>query len=212
MHTRSSTRILGFALASLAVVPALAAAQSAPEPTGFDPSNTRGFFLNVRSGGYGVGFEGDRDGTGGGFGVRMGYGISDRTTLFAGAEGGNISRGDGFQGLRQGDDYGLLYLDLGARFHFRMDTRLVPFLEASVNVLGVWFDNELNQDATYGGAGATLGGGLLYFVTPQVALEGAALLGGGSLMTSDIGGVERDESIGLAGVRIQVGVSVYPNR
>ena len=212
MNTLASGSLVRLALAASLSLPSVAAAQSTDFAADFDPSNTRGFFLHVRGGGYGVGFEDDRDGTGSGIGLRMGWGISERVTLFAGMEGGEIGNGDGFPGLPAGDGYGLLYLDAGARFHFRTDARLVPFLEAGANVLGVWFDNEQNEEAQYGGLSASLGGGILYFVSPQVGLEGSALFNAGGLMTSEIGGVERDEDIALAGVRLQVGLSVYPNR
>ena len=212
MNTFASGSFACLALAASLSLPSVAAAQSTDLAADLDPSNTQGFFLHLRGGGYGVGFEGDRDGTGSGFGVRMGYGISERVTLFGGMEAGEIANGDGFEGLPQGDGYGLLYLDVGARFHFRTAARLVPFIEAGANVLGVWFDDEQNEEALYGGLSASLGGGILYFVTPQVGLEGSALFNAGALMTSEIGGVERDEDIALAGVRLQVGLSVYPNR
>ncbi len=212
MNTFASGSLTRLALAACLCIPSAAAAQSTDFTAGLDPSNTRGFFLHVRGGGYGVGFEDDRDGTGSGMGLRMGYGISERVTLFAGMDGGEIGNGDGFVGLPQEDGYGLLYLDAGARFHFRTDRRLVPFVEAGANVVGVWFDNEQNEEAQYGGLGASIGGGLLYFITPQVGLEGSALFNAGGLMSSEIGGVDRDEDIALAGVRLQVGLSVYPNR
>jgi hypothetical protein len=212
MSTFASRSLAGLALAASLCLPSAAAAQNTDLAADLDPSNTRGFFLHVRGGGYGVGFEDDRDGTGSGLGLRMGWGISERVTLFAGMEGGEIGNGDGFQGLPQGDAYGLLYLDAGARIHFRTAARLVPFVEAAANIVGVWFDDEQNEEAQYGGLSASLGGGILYFVTPRVGLEGSALFNAGGLMTSEIGGVERDEDIALAGVRLQVGLSVYPNR
>lgn len=212
MNTCAPHPVAALLLAALLSTPSPATAQGGDPAAGLDPSNTRGFFLNVRSGGYGVGFEDGRDGTGGGFGLRMGYGLSERLTLFAGVEGGTISSGDGFPGLPEGDDYGLLYLDLGARLHVRRDARLVPFVEGSVNVIGLWFDDQRDEQALYGGPSASLGGGLLWFLTPTVAVEGGALLNAGSLMESEVGGVSQEADIGLTGVRIQVGLSLYPNR
>ena len=212
MNTHASGSLVLLALTASLSLPSVAAAQGTDPAADLDPSNTQGFFLHVRGGGYGVGFEDDRDGTGSGFGLRMGYGISERVTLFAGMEGGEIDNGDGFQGLPQGDSYGLLYLDVGARLHFRTDARLVPFVEAGADVVGVWFDDEQREEAQYGGLSASLGGGILYFVTPQVGLEGSAPFNAGGLMSSEIGGVSRDEDIALAGVRLHVGLSVYPNR
>lgn len=211
MHAHTTRRFAGLLLLAALATPAAAAAQ-AQNGRPADPSNTRGFFVNLRTGGYGVGFEGDRDGTGGGFGARLGYGLSDRVTLFGGFEGGTISEGDGFTGLPDGDDYGLLFLDLGTRVHFRNDARLVPFLEGGVNVVGVWFDDTENHEVTYGGLSASLGGGLLWFATPTVGLETSALFNAGELMEAEIAGVNQDADISLAGVRLSVGISIYPNR
>lgn len=211
MHAHRSHLMAGLLCMATLAAPSVAATQQG-DTGAEDPSNTRGFFLNLHSGGYGVGFEGERDGTGMGFGARMGYGLSERLTLFAGMEGGTISDGDGFRGLPDGDDYGLLYLDLGARAHFRTWARLVPFVEGSLNVVGLWFDDTEGAEATYGGASASLGGGLLWFVTPSVALETSALFNAGELMEAEIGGVDQDADIGVAGVRLQVGISLYPNR
>lgn len=194
-------------LATPVAVAAQADVQGAP-----DPSNTRGLFLNLRSGGYGVGFEGDRDGTGLGVGARIGYGLSDRVTLFAGFEAGGITDGDGFEDLPADDDYGLLHIDAGARVHFRNDHRLVPFVEGSVNVVGLWFDTTEGDEALYGGATASLGGGALWFISPSVALEGSALFGAGALMDAEIGGVDQEVDISMAGVRLQVGLTFYPGR
>lgn len=211
MHAHRSHKLAGLLLVAALATPAWAAAQ-ADDAGAVDPSNTRGFFLNLRSGGYGVGFEGDRDGTGGGFGARLGYGLSERWTLFGGAEGGMISEGDGFDGLPEGDDYGLLFLDLGARMHLRTDARLVPFVEGSVNVIGLWFDDTQDRDATYGGAAASLGGGVLWFASRYVALEATGLFSAGALMDAEIGGIEQEVDLKMASVRLQVGISVYPHR
>jgi hypothetical protein len=216
MHAHTSKHIAGrhiaglLLLATLATPTAGAAQASGSGPT--DPSNTRGLFLNLRAGGYGIGFDDDRDGTGSGGGARIGYGLSDRVTLFGGFEGATISEGDGFEGLPEGENYGLLHIDLGARVHFRNDARLVPFLEGAVNVVGLWFDDTEDREATYGGASATIGGGVLWYVSPRVALETSGLFNAGALMESEIGNVEQDVDLAMAGVRLQVGVSFYPNR
>jgi hypothetical protein len=207
--SRGAHRLAGFLLLTTLAAPAAAAAQT-DAPGAGDPSHTRGLFLHLRTGGYGIAFHDDRDGTGTGGGVRIGYGLSERVTLFAGFEGGTISEGDGFEGLPEDDDYGLLHLDVGARVHFRTNQRLVPFLEGGFDVVGVWFDDTQDREATYGGASAALGGGLLWFASPRVALETSALFNAGALMEAEIGGVDQDADLGLAGVRLQVGVSYYP--
>lgn len=201
---RGTTRIA--LLATALSIPVGAHAQ-----TGLDPSNSRGLFVGARTGGYGVAYEGDRDGEGAGWGLRLGYGFSDLFTGYVGVEGASISEGDGFEGLPEGDSYGLVYFDLGGRFHFRRDHRWVPFLEASGSVVGLYFDTSDDQEDQYGGASFTAGAGLLYFATPHLALEGAASMTAGSLMERELAGSSQDiDDIGMAGVRLSLGVAYYP--
>lgn len=200
---RGATRIA--LLAAALSIPAGANAQ-----TGLDPSNTRGLFVGARTVGHGVAYEGDRDGGGGGVGLRLGYGFSDLFTGYVGIDGATISEGDGFERLPEGDSYGLVYIDLGGRFHFRRDHRWVPFLEASGSIVGLAFDTSEDQEDQYGGAAFTAGAGLLYFATPNLALEGAASMTAGSLMERELAGTAEDIDIGVAGVRLHLGVAYYP--
>lgn len=195
---------LALLLSLLAIPGGAAHAQTA------DPSHTQGLFLNARAGGYGVGYEGDRDGTGGLVGFRAGYGFTERFTAYLGIERGSTTDGDGFEGLPTGDDYETVFIDLGARFHFRDDSRLVPFAEVGASVYGLWFDNTNDVEAKYGGPTVSVGGGVLYFVTPRLGLEGALSFSAGSLMQREIAGTTDDIGITMAGLRMQVGASYYP--
>lgn len=192
-------------LLSTLAMPAAVNAQSAT-----DPSHTEGLYLNVRAGGYGVGYEGDRDGSGGLWGIRAGYGFSQRLTAYVGLERGSTSEGDGFEGLPTGDDYETVFIDVGARFHFRRDSRVVPFAEAGASIYGLWFDNTDNVEAKYGGPTVSVGGGLLYFVTQRLGLESSLSFSIGSLMQREIAGTTDDIGITTAGLRLQVGASYYP--
>ena len=200
---RGATRIA--LLATALSLPAAAQAQ-----TGLDPSNTRGVFIEARTGGHGVAYKGDRDGTGAGLGLRLGYGFSDLFTAYAGVDVAYISEGDGFEGLPEGDRYGLIYIDLGGRFHFRREHRWVPFLEASGSIVGLGFDTADGLEDSYGGLSFTAGGGLLYFATPNLALEGAASMTAGSLLERELAGESEDVDIGVAGIRLHIGVAYYP--
>ena len=204
--TTTTARALSAAL-FIAAIAAPASAQVAD-----DPSNTRGLSLGLHTGGYGVAYEGDRDGSGGGLGFQIGYGFSDRFTGYLGFDAASISEGDGFEGLRTGDDYTFIFMDLGGRFHFRPDSRWVPFLDVAGTVVGLGFDNMEGQETTLGGASLSLGAGLLYYVSPTLALEGGASFSGGSLMEREIAGSTTDVDVKVAGVRMQVGVSYRPFR
>lgn len=200
------------ALRAALIMTAIAAPASVHAQTAGDPSNTRGLSLGLHTGGYGVAYKGDREGSGGGLGFQIGYGFSDRFTGYLGFDAASISQGDGFEGLEAGDDYTFIFMDLGGRFHFRPDSRWVPFLDVAGTVVGLGFDNMEGQETTFGGASLSLGAGLLYYVSPTLALEGGASFSGGSLMQREIAGSTTDVDMGVAGVRMQVGVSYRPFR
>lgn len=177
-----------------------------------DPSTGTGLFLSVRSGGHGIAYEGNRDGTGTAFGVRAGYGFSERFTAYAGVERLSVSEGDGFDMLPAGDKYGVVYVDLGGRFHFRTDERLIPFAEVGASIVGLDFDNTNGAKTTYGGAAASLGAGALFYATPAFALEGSASFSTGRLMEREVAGVKDDVGISMAGLRMHLALSFYPFR
>lgn len=204
-------RTVRSALIALAVALTLCAAASVGRAQeGGDPSNGTGLMLGIRSGAHGIGFEGDRDGTGTAFGLRAGYGFSERFTAFAGVDRLSVSDGDGFEGLPAGDSYHALYVDLGGRFHFRTDERLIPFAEVGASIVGLDFDNISGDETRYGGAAASLGAGLLWYAAPAVALEGAASLSAGRLMDREVAGVKDDVEISMSGLRVHVGLTFYP--
>lgn len=190
----------------LAAVPLSARAQSAA-------SNTDGLFLHVRAGGHGVAFEDAGDDTGATLGLRAGYGVSDRVTLYFGLEGADLDGGSRLPGLDTDETSGLVYAELGGRFHFRPGHRLVPYADVAVAVIGAGSEaRAYGGDVGYGGAGLSLGGGALYFLSPTVALEGGASFTPGSLMERDLGGADEDIGVGVAGVRMHVGLTFYPFR
>jgi hypothetical protein len=108
------------ALAILAA-PSVAFAQTDVVP----PSATEntyeatGLFLHARTSGHGMAFDGPGDAEGLGLGLRAGYGVSNRFTLYLGVEGAGLNGGGGFDGLGADEKSGVLYIELGSRFHFR---------------------------------------------------------------------------------------------
>lgn len=180
--------------------------------TGPDRSNTRGAFFSFRSGAAGVGFKNDRDGTGLGLGLRLGYGFSERFTGYIGFEGATISDGDGFEGVPVGEDYTMVFIDIGGRFHFGLDARWVPFAEASATVTGLGFHDADGREVGYGGPSGSIGVGLLYFAKPTLAIEAGGSFTAGNLSDREIDGVKSDVDLGVAAVRMHLGVSWYPFR
>lgn len=198
--------LLALTLAAPLLASGLLAAQSP------GPATTQGFNLGLRTAGIGVAFKGGRDGTGGGLGLRLGYGFNERFSAFVGFDGGSISEGDGFVGLPDGDDYGAVVLELGGRMHFRTQARWVPFAEAAVAVIGLGFDDDDGREVGYGGPSGSVGAGVLFHATRVMAIEAGAAFTAGELQSREIDGVEDDVDIGASAVRIHIGISLYPFR
>lgn len=206
MTVYTQRSFIALALAASVLAPGLLAAQSPA------PATTEGFSLGLRTAGTGFAFEGGRDGTGGGLGLRLGYGFNERFSAFVGIDGGNVSDGDGFVGLPDGEDYGTVVLELGGRLHFRTQARWVPFAEASLSVIGLAFDDDEGREVGYGGPGGSVGAGVLFHATRTMALEAGASFTAGELWDREVGGVKDEVDIGAKAVRIHLGISFYPFR
>ncbi len=194
--------------------PVAVQAQDAPVAPAIQ-SHTSGLFLHARTGGHGMAFDGPADAEGGGLGLRVGYGFSDRFTVYLGVEGAGFDGGRGFEGLGEDEEYGAVYVELGSRYHFRRGKRLVPYADAALAVVGLGYNGTgpfAGEDVTYGGAGLSMGGGVLYFFTPKIALDSGIAFTPGSLREQSIDGTRNDVNIGMAGARIHVGISFYPFR
>ncbi len=202
-----SALVLSAALVASMALPEAGHAQSTP-----DPSNTTGLFVGLRTGGTGVAFDNDRDGDGGGLGLRLGYGFSELFTGYIGIDGATISNGDGFEGLPADEDYTLVLMELGGRFNFRQKSRWAPFAEGSFTVIGLGFDDEAGAEVGYGGYSGSVGGGLSFFASPTLALEGGAAFTAGHLTDREIAGVKSTIDLGVAAVRLHLGLSWYPMR
>jgi hypothetical protein len=176
---------------------------------------TNGLFLHARTSGHGMALDGPGDAEGLGLGLRAGYGVSNRFTLYLDVEGAGLNGGGGFEGLGADEKYGMLYIELGSRFHFRSEQQLKPYGDVALAVVGLGYEgaeSDAGNDVTYGGAGVSLGAGLLYFLSPKFALDTGLAFTPGSLMEREVGRNSEDVDIALTSARIHVGVSVYPFR
>lgn len=206
MSTNIQRALLASTLAMAFLAPAALAGQEVA-----DPSITRGLHLSLRTGGMGFGFEDDRDATGGGLGLRIGYGFNDRFTAYLGLDGAEMSDAD-FEGLPGDEDLGTAVVELGGRFHFRTRERWVPFAEGSISLIGLVFDDDEGREVGYGGPAGSVGAGLMFFAAPTVAIEAGGSFTAGELQHREFEGVDTDVGIATAAVRIHVGVSLYPFR
>ena len=148
-------------LVAVVLVPAAFAAGSAHAQAGSVPaqSGPRGPVLGLDFNGSALGIPGGTAGTprGAGLGLSLGYGVSERVSLFARA---NVA-------------YRIGHLDVGARYSFGgAAARLRPYVEGAFTRMGTSaFAGPLDEPSRSHGYGATGGAGVEYFVSRHVAID-----------------------------------------
>jgi hypothetical protein len=141
-----------------------------------------------------------RTGLGPGGGFQVGYAITPRLTAFAGVEAAKQgSRTDGIVG-----DFKLTHIEAGARMTFplRGESRVLPYAMATVGrrSLSTNLRDLLGNTGRIGLNGLTvgLGGGLQYFLSPQLALDGGVNVGFGRF-----GGTLTDNGVSVPVPRLE---------
>lgn len=160
---------LSFPLLAVAGLLAAFATLSAGELQAQNPT-PQGFYLGAHLNGSSLQFT-DENTTesGGGLGLRLGWGFTPNLTVFFGADGASM----------EGGDYTLGQGDLGVRYHFVSDTRRgAPYLDGSFSY---WLAEtfELGPKVEIGGPAFTVGGGYLHFFSSSVAFDVGFRLGFG---------------------------------
>lgn len=196
-----------FLLIPLVLVAGRAEAQRGP--------NTSGLFLNAHLSGTLIGYDENDLATlgviddshgGGGIGVMVGYGFSPLITLYLGLNGSVV---DGNQ-LR--DEYILTHVDLGVLFNFVSRSRTVPYLTGGVTFRQASFD-DYPDDIDFNGGGITVGGGLKYYASRQVAVDVGLVGTLGTFTEVDVGRATFDiNEIDAGSARLMLGLSFYPTR
>ena len=174
-------------------------------------STTRGFSIGVHLSGAALQVESQDRNDAGGAGLRLGYGVNRRITVFAQGDGAR------FDEQSTGDidgDWTMGHFDLGVRFNFANSLRAwVPFLEAAlayraVSVSDPIVDGTPRNELSLEGAGLTLGGGVSFYFVESFALDVALLWTGGEFSTVrvddvSVGGFDFDANSS----RLNVGVA-----
>lgn len=177
-------------------------------------SHTQKLFLQAHLNGTGLSVDGNDAENGSGFGLKVGYGFSPLFTLYAGLDAASMNGAGGV-------DYGYGLFDIGGQFNFRSGANaLVPYLDVALTGQAAVFEDsgtvfgEPGAEITFSGAGLTFGGGLKYFVSPVLALDGSLTATVGSFTTVEYDGVSvsDDEGIDANGARFSFGISWYPVR
>lgn len=150
---------------------ALAAPADAQRP------RVQGVHVALHGSGTAVQVPNDDPEHGWGYGGSVGYGIS-RFTLFAGGDAATLV-------APYVDEISVLHGDVGMRVHFRTSAALVPYASvAFTRRIGKRDDLSLlgrRYDVKITGSGATLGGGVFYFLLPSMAAHLAATVTAGEL-------------------------------
>lgn len=183
-------------------------------------STTRGFTLGIHASGASISIQDrDRDNAGGG-GVRIGYGVNRRFTLFAQADGAEFDDAQFDAPPGTGNIEGpwtMAHIDLGARFHFANSLRRwVPYVQAAlgyraVSVSDPIVDGTARNEVTLSGAGVTLGGGIDFYFSRTLALDVQLLWTGGEFTTLKIDNVSVSGfDIDADSSRFNVGIAWWP--
>jgi hypothetical protein len=173
-------------------------------------SDTEGLFVEAHFQGHGVTVEEDDTDSGRGFGVKIGYGFTPLLTAYIGIDGASMDVADPVTQRVTGDEYALVYFDLGGRLNFRSGPNsIVPYLDGSINGIASTYATSAG-DATFSGAGGSIGGGIQYFFSPKFAFNGGLDLTFGSYNELEVNGQTESVDLGFTGARIDIGLSWYP--
>jgi len=179
---------------------------------------TQGFFVSPRLYAVGAAVESsDEATTGGGLGLRLGYGFSKTVTAFAAIEGAGMDADNELFGVEGATTLGSF--DLGAEFHILPSRAIDPFLRVAFNSTTSRYDIETVGGSTPGrlevrGRGLTLGAGVQARVSRTVDIELALDLTGGVIDEFEVtngrfqGTVAIDEGFGTS--RLGVGLVWRP--
>jgi len=190
------------------------------QETGSDESAssayTKGLFLHGRLGGHSLTVDGSEVSSGRGIGAKLGYGFSPILTLYlgldvAGMEVANRASLDGTAINRSiaSDTYALALIDLGVQLNFLSKSGpLVPYVDGALTGIGAGYETGTGT-AVYSGSGVSLGGGLKYFVTPSVALDGGARFLFGDYRQLEIERQELDVELDVVSAQLHAGLTVY---
>ncbi|MBQ89780.1 MAG: hypothetical protein CL433_13230 [Acidimicrobiaceae bacterium] len=178
-------------------------------PAAVAQTNSEGLYLHLGVGGQSIAYDGDDfDDTdeGGVLALRAGYGVSPLVTLYVGATGARL------EGAREVDDYDLSGGEVGARFTFRDGRRVRPVLDLALRSVTARDDE---TDFEVRGGGLSIGGGLLVYLNPTLALGADIHVGAGRFDEVEFGRVTvdvRDEELDYVEARVTVGLTAYPFR
>ena len=150
-----------------------------------------------------------------GGGARLGFGVTDRITVFLRGDVASVSYEEEVEELGA-ESYTLANIDLGGRYSFAgANAALMPYVELGLSGTGITDELTIEGetfDVRYSGGGVLIGFGLEYFLNRNVALDGGLMLGKGRLTNFEIEGEPFDEAedIDFTTIRMNFGLVFRP--
>lgn len=177
-------------------------------------STTRGWSLGAHLLGTSLTPEGGSASSGGGLGVRAGYGFNRIFTGFVEIDGSKIEIDEA--GTIIGS-WELAHAEVGARFHFANSLRRwVPYVETSIGARAVTvrdaaFAGQDRGNVTFNGGAFTLGTGLSAYLKPTLAFDASLKWTGGKFTEIDLGDTAiQNLDIEAASFRFGLGLIWWP--
>jgi hypothetical protein len=149
-----------------------------------------------------------------GAGVEVGYRITPRLLAYAGVD---IAK-QGINEVGLDGDFGLTHIEAGARLSFPITgSRLMPYVGGWVGRRSLTttvddFETGASSDLSLSGFGGGASGGVQYFVSPSLALDGGVSLGIGKMGNVKVDGRMEDWGTpnNTTTTRLRFGANWYP--
>jgi Outer membrane protein beta-barrel domain len=153
---------------------------------------------------------------GGNLGVTVGYGFGERVALVLALDAAAMGSGDG-AGELPDDGFRLYSGTLGVRFNFgNPGLALRPYLQTGFTVVSTseatQRQDDILLDFKTSGTGISLGGGMQWFLSPKLSVDGALHVTQGAMNEVTIYGTDQDRESGLGfdASRIELGATWHP--
>ena len=149
-----------------------------------------------------------------GAGVEVGYRVTPRLLAYAGLD---IAK-QGIDEAGLDGDFGLTHIEAGARLSFPITgSKLMPYVGGWVGRRSLTttmddFETGTSSDLSLSGLGAGASGGVQFFVSPSLALDGGVSLGIGKMGNVKVDGHKEDWGTpnNTTTARIRFGANWYP--
>ena len=185
----------------------------AATPAAAQRSTTRGFSIGGHLQAASLTVEDDDPSSGGGLGLRAGYGFDRKFTGYLEIDGITFD----VENPEMEGEWTMAHVDLGVRYNFANSLRRwVPFLDAAIGVRAVSVEDATSDGedvgtVTFSGGALSVGGGVSFFTSEKFAIETLMKFTGGKFEQIDVGDVSvRNLDIDAGSFRFKLGVSWWP--